>query len=732
MQTYQKLLRWVLLGGLSLVPFISFIVAGGIVPDMFFPFITGKNFVFRVLIELLLAAYIVLAIREPKYRPKMSLLMWAALAFVAWMGVATLFSVDPIKSFWSNFERMEGYVGLLHLLVLFIIGGAVLTAEKWWDKFFRISISASAIMGLYALLQVFGALAISTQSGNRVDTTFGNATYLAVFMLIHIFITLFMLAREYRHTGLRWFYSFALLLQGFGLFFTETRGALLGVVGGLIVAALYIAWAARGDEWASLRRGALWALGSIGILVVMFFAVKDMAFIQEMPGLGRLASISLNDPTTQSRLFYIWPMAIEGALERPLTGWGQENFSYIFNEHYNPAMYAQEQWFDRAHNQFLDWFVAGGAPAGLLYLSLFVLAAWAFFRSHELAVPEAAALLGLLAAYAFNNLFVFDNLMSAVYFFLILAYAHTLSRKALPRFMVLSKPASEHTVAIVAPVVAVVVIGGALMFNAQPIARAQTIIDALQGGTVEARLALFEKALTQGTLGKQEVVEQLFQFASGSVAPSTSVEPAVKQEVYTVTRSAGEQLLAERVDDARLELFMGAFLTQFRNYDEALAHLSRAQELSPRKQQIAFRLGLLYLQQGETQKALATFKAAFELAPAYEEARVFYASALYYAGQSAEADTLLTERFGTVLVDNDQLLLAYSNTKQYDRVIGVLKGRVDKDPENLQRYLDLAGGYLASGDKERAISTLKEVARRDPAKAAQVQQFIAQIQSGAL
>lgn len=738
--SYTKYLRWGVIVGVCLVPFISFIVAGGsLVPGMFFPYITGKNFTFRILVEVLLLLYAVLALREPKYRPKASLLMWALGAFVLWMGVATIFSVDPLKSFWSNFERMDGYITVLHLFALFIVSSAVLTAEKLWEKFFQVSIASSVLMGIYAMLQLFGALAISTQSGSRVDTTFGNATYLAVYMLFNVFITLFMLVRERKSVGMRWFYGIAIFLQVASLYFTETRGAILGLLGGLIIGAIYIAWRAKGSEWQGLRRASWITLGVIAILIAGFFGIKETSIAQKIPGLSRLASISLTDPTTQSR-FIIWNMAIKGSLERPVTGWGQENFNYIFNEHYDPAMYNQEQWFDRAHNEFLDWFVAGGLPAFLLYISFFVLAAWVIMRSEELAVPEAAALLGLLAAYGFNNLFVFDNLMSLVYFYLVLAFLHGLSWKPLPRWMFLSKPLGDHTIAIVAPVLAVLILGGGWMLNAGGIVRAQTLIDALQsqsrnGATITPaqHVSAFKDALALGPLGFQETAEQLFQFASNSVAPSTSgVSPELKQEVYTMALSTGNELLLQRPNDARLELFMSMLLAQFNQPDEALAHLKKAAALSPKKQQILFQLGTTYLQKGDSASAVAVLKSAFDLAPTYDDARVLYAGSLYYAGQKQQADALLTERFGTVLVDNDQLLQIYNNTKQHDRVIGIWQARVAKSPKDAQIHLGLAAAYFASGNVAQTIAELQKIAILNPAMAGEAQNIIKQIQAGTL
>src|SRR6185503_2743161 len=96
--SYTRVLRWVLLLGSALIFFIPFIIADGgagyqqtanfYIPfsNMFFPFITGKNFAFRIVVEVLFAAYVLLALREPKYRPRSSHVMWALGLFVVWLG----------------------------------------------------------------------------------------------------------------------------------------------------------------------------------------------------------------------------------------------------------------------------------------------------------------------------------------------------------------------------------------------------------------------------------------------------------------------------------------------------------------------------------------------------------------------------------------------------------------------------------------------------------------------
>jgi O-antigen ligase/tetratricopeptide (TPR) repeat protein len=749
---YIDFLRWGSLSALFLALFVPFIVAvGGVWPNMFFPYITGKNFAFRILVEIALWCYVLLALREPKYRPRASTLMWVVLAFVGWMAVATFFSVDPIKSFWSNFERMEGYIGLLHLFAWFMVAGALLSANKLWDAFLNTSVGLSALQGVMALFQAlhwFG-FAPSSQSGARADTTFGNATYLAVYLLINFFLTLYLLART-KSFGQRITYGALLVLQVCGILLTETRGALLGLGLGLVLAALYYLVIARGAESRVARRIAIGALVSVVIAAGAIFAVRDTAFVREIPALRRLASISLTETTVVSRLQYIWPMAFKGALERPLIGWGQENFNFVFNKNYDPGMYNQEQWFDRAHNQFLDWLVAGGVPAFLLYTTLYVLAFLIVLRAPHLSAGERAALVGLLGAYAFNNLFVFDNLVSGVYFFLLLAYLHSLSSKVTPS-LAWSRPLGDHAIAIAAPIVLVVGLGGMWALNASGFARASTLVSAIQtqeaglnasGAVVgvpkdpKKNIAEFLEILgpvrtPDSPLGLQEASEQFLQFAA-SLGSATGVDPQTKFDLFTSANTAMERMLASRPGDARLELFAATFLGSYGQIPSALEHLDKALELSPRKQQIQIQRGLTLLQSGDTQGALSALKAAHEAAPGYTTARLFYAAALYYAGNGAVADALLEEGFGAKVIDDPQLLQVFMNLKLYDRAIEIWKLRVEKAPNDVQLRLGLASVYFAACKNTEVVTELQTIARLQPAAALEMQNLIKQIQDGSL
>ena len=471
MTSYTKWIRWALIIGVFCIPFIPFIISY----TWYFPFITGKNFTFRILIEILFALACLLALKDPAYRPRFSWVSIGMLALLITSTLSTLLSVDPVKSFWSNFERMEGLVGLIHLVAWFYIASIVLTTEKLWNRFLQVSVLASAIMGGYVLLQLGGIFAID-QGGIRTDGTFGNAIYLAVYMLFHIFFTLLLMVRERRYVWMHILYGAAVILQTIGLYYAATRSATLGLLGGLLVSALWII--VFGKEYKRLRTWSFSVIAVVLILVAVFMVARQSHFVSTSPVLSRFASISTDETTIKSR-FMIWGMASQGFMEHPIFGWGLDNFNFVFNKYYNPQMWQQEQWFDRAHNGYIDWAIAGGLLGLLAFLSLFVTALWTFIRSSAFSTPERAVLIGLLAAYAFHSFFVFDNLMSSVYFFLLLLMAHTASKRDVPRAMVMTRPVPDALYAIALPIIVVGVAVGGYFLNAPGIHTSSILIDGL-------------------------------------------------------------------------------------------------------------------------------------------------------------------------------------------------------------------------------------------------------------
>lgn len=748
--TVEKVLRYAILGGLFLIPLlIPFIVS----KTMYFPFITGKNFTFRIIVELLMGGWIILAWRDAAYRLRFSWILAALTVFVGVVTLADIFGEDPLRSFWSNYERMDGLITLLHLFAYFIVLGSMLKdSALLWKRFLQTSLGASVLVSVYGVFQLLGFLVIN-QGGVRVDATLGNATYFGSYLLFHIFFAALLFAEEKKSIFLRIVYGAALGFQVFMLFNTATRGAVLALVGGVLLVAILVLFGTFKDP--SLRKKALGFFLAVVILIGGLIALKDTDFIRSNSSLGRLATISFEEGESR---FVLWNMTWQAVKEHPLLGWGQDNFMLTFSKYYDPRMYGQEPWFDRAHNIIFDWLIAGGFLGLLAYLSLFaalLYALWLYPRrikkspvkdseEEKLSLVSKSIITGLLAAYFFQNLFVFDNVMSYILFFSVLAYAHgrTFEKKEkIPSESIKERfYRNEFMDRLIAPAVIVLLILLVYFFNIKAISANQNLLRGIDPSSVKAPTTVegqkkafeekanqFKKAL-RSPLGRTEAREQLIQMGIGLAGAPIPEE--TKQQFFNFARNEMSAQIEEVPGNVRYRLFLASLLTAYRLPTETIASLEKALSISPKKQNIHFLLANAYVNQGNAAQAIETLRQAFELEPRNNQARDLYAAVLIRGGKELEAEKLLIEGYGEVQVDDPDIMNAYISIGKFEKVLSFWEKKVEENPNDLQSHVSLAAAYLGAGKRTLAVLELEKMVVQFPSFKEQGEFFIREIKAG--
>jgi O-antigen ligase len=165
----------------------------------------------------------------------------------------------------------------------------------------------------------------------------------------------------------------------------SSRSALLALIAG----ALYTV------SIKSLRK--TWLLGvTIGLLGVVLFSPQTL--------LDRFR-LDLDQPISSYRL-QIWKVALQGALDRPLTGYGWGNFEIAYQRHAfpvesDPVRFGRTTEF--AHNEILQVAADAGLPAAFLVLVglLFLLTRSTKQKSEE-RLPAKAAFIALAVTALFN------------------------------------------------------------------------------------------------------------------------------------------------------------------------------------------------------------------------------------------------------------------------------------------------------------------------------------------
>lgn len=408
----------------------------------FFPFIGGKYYFFRVSIELALAFVLLWwgfqanpgeakqLFLDAHRRP----LVIAVSVFVLFYVLAAIFAHDPHAAFWSNYERGEGAFQMLHYYVLFLLLSALFTTEGDWQKLFKYSIFAGALMILYGLLAAAGVSGfvgpyqdmghVPTVLGkifsqSRFQGSLGNPAYVAPYLTFIMFYGLWMWGTKktnYLRTGF-----YALLNLCFFTFFilSQTRGAFLGFVAATLVFFAYIILSSE-----KLRKPALaiFFVLAIGLGTLWYF--RGTPAVRSLPG-SRLLDINLSDQTVQTRL-WTWGSAWRGFKERPVLGWGPENFSTVFDKYFDPRHFipgqSSETWFDRAHSIAFDYLAETGIFGLLSFFGIFAVFFYQFFRGAYGPIILRALLLALPVAYLVQGLTLFDVLPIYINLFIFLAF----------------------------------------------------------------------------------------------------------------------------------------------------------------------------------------------------------------------------------------------------------------------------------------------------------------------
>jgi len=450
-----------------------------------------------------------------------------------------------------------------------------------------------------------------------------------------------------------------------------------------------------------------WISGGVIILVLLvgtlFWFNRGSSLVQDNSVLKRFASISLTDASNQSRL-YLWPMAIQGGMERPILGWGQENFSYIFQAEYNPAMYNMEQWFDRAHNVFLDWFVNAGFIGLVAYLALFVLFLICVWKS-SLSIAEKSVLTGLLAGYAVHGMFVFDNLASYIMFFFLLGYIDSFKQGRPIKWLGIDSAQADTVKYAVLPIVGLALLSTIYFFNVRQIILSDDFVTAISlcSGN-NPPIELFHSVLSANmTWVDEEINENLFSCAIRAYG-NTLVPNDQKQALVDLASAAAKARVAAAPNDARGYYYAGTFLDQVGQIGLAQGFLERAHELLPAKQQISFELAADYLYLRKNDEAVSILQSAYKSTPGYTKAASAYAVALAIDGKMNTArlipgvDPALLDRVGSYI----------STGKNYLIPIIIYQG-VIVDTSDFTLLLEQARREAGTGMTDQSIQTLQTI-----------------------
>ncbi len=446
----ERGLRIALFGAFGLLLLTPFVVT----PATVFPFVVGKALWSRALIELAFALWAVLALMRREYRPPRSWLLVLLGISVAVSLAAAWAGASPQRSFWSTYERMRGVVDEAHWAVLGVVLASSVRDPRGWRRLLGAAVISSAVLAGLVLARAAGVEVpffgqLPEPRLPRYSGPLGNPTFLSVCMVVNLVLaTGFAVdagrprpgqfARVTAAAG--WSAVAALHLAGLAL--SGSLGGFAGLAGAVCVAALALAVSGRG-------RGRLAGVAALALLIAgasglgMRFTDPERTSMltpgaaSVLPGggaLDRLGRMHLQRPGVQSRLG-AWETALQGFAERPLLGWGPENFGAVYGR-FASGYAATAQPHGQPHGRLVEAAAETGAAGVLAWIALWGGAVAALLRARSrargrertLALFAAAA----LAGYLVQLQSLFDTAAGMLTATLLLAFAARMEAAALP------------------------------------------------------------------------------------------------------------------------------------------------------------------------------------------------------------------------------------------------------------------------------------------------------------
>ena len=444
-------LLWLVRAGLAAALATPLIVA----PDAYFPFVVGKAVYSRSIIEATFALWVALVIFYPRYRPGLS---WVLIAFCVWFAVSWLagaFGVSYVRSMWSTYERMQGLVDLAHWLAFASMAATAFSGLRGWRVLFTINLIVGIVVCSLGLLSFYDLIQSESLGvgGGRLAATMGNPTYLAAYAAVNALIGAGLLVRSFapgsdggvgrRRAGsafsadgwLRPVWAVAVVLSLWALWETASRGAALGLAAA--VAGLAVFYALRGARTPRARKAALAVIAAFAAVALLFAAARTSKaldpLMQSSRMTARLAIVGDDTDRSLRGRLVAFRAGVTAFAERPLLGWGSENFLSAWGRHTDYEESGIETRFDRAHSKIIEEMVTKGAAGLAAYIFVWAAMAWALIRSYRrrrgldrafIAIVGAA-----MVAYFIQNLFLFDNFASTLQFSLLAAFAASEERR---------------------------------------------------------------------------------------------------------------------------------------------------------------------------------------------------------------------------------------------------------------------------------------------------------------
>ncbi len=372
-------------------------------------------------------------------------LLWGLLIWFAVFIITIIFSTDFSSSFWSTFQRPEGFFMELFFVIFtfnIITLLKIKSNEIIWN-FLKASIISGVVLSLLIVFSVdgVGKWFPDAQGG----ATIGNSSLAATYMVWNLFFAAFMFFRA-QTWKIRSVYIAAIVVMLASPLFINPhvlfgweprtswmdlvgygRGALFGIALGSGVAAAI---------WLILKNGWRRWFGSAILIII---AVSIIFLVVELLNPTSVIRAKFDVLGGDRRLIF-WNIAADAFKQRPILGWGPDTYDAVFLRKLDTRMLIVPQpelTVNSPHNIFFEALESGGMVMLLAMLLFWASINYAWFRAYkngQLSSTEFSVLAGAFFAWIIQSQLVHHNLVTWMIFFLLAGFGYALTTNSPEQF----------------------------------------------------------------------------------------------------------------------------------------------------------------------------------------------------------------------------------------------------------------------------------------------------------
>lgn len=707
---------------------------------------------FRTIFSLMLLLFLWQAISESQFwqdilkkykNNKKIFLVLISLIFLAIL--STVFSKDILFSLWSSPHRSGGSINFIFSVLLSLV--LFLTVrDKDWNKLWTFSFIVADVVVAFAAIQYFDILPkIFVDYTYRPPSTMSNPILLAIYLLLLIFPLLALAIKEKSKKAMFYWISLALFL--FGIFVSGSRAAYLGIFIGVIYFILF--FPKKLFKTKIIISAALLLIFSA--VLYINFALSHPDFIEKSGKISvitkRLSIENAIRDLGETR-FSAWKVFFNSSGENPFLGWGPENQSIAFDKYYDPSLpylvgSSVNNWWDRAHNIFLDLAIS----YGYIFLAIYIFIFGFLFWKQQKAKKESGgnkinchAIQSTFLSYFIVLMFGFDSVSTYIILFFIIGYSMFLVSEnnatepgnALPPKFYESLYKKRKVIILFAGLFCVWFLW---QFALKPIS-INAKINRYTAASCRQKLEGMEKLLPKKSfldaflrLKYLEEIKSCDKYISSD--EDNYIKKAIESLKYALlkrpnyTRSwilladFNNVLLAKETNPEVIK----STLTQSEEY------LKMAQKLSPRRPEILVSLAGAYFAYGDYKKMEESSTACVKTNPTLNSCYWYLGLSEILLGKTEQGkkdiETAKNMDYEWETQPRlSQLALAYTKTGNIKEIAPIYENLLKIDPDNVQFKATLAFVYKELGEYKKAKEMALEILKSSPEMKDEVDEFL--------